>query len=55
MTLDATTALWATADGTVDGTLDAGQWTAMADFMAAQGLTKERVDPTPAFSNAYLG
>jgi NitT/TauT family transport system substrate-binding protein len=55
MTLDATTALWTTADGTVDGTLDAGQWTAMADFMAAQGLTKERVDPTPAFSNAYLG
>ncbi len=54
-TLDATTKLWTTDSGAVDGTLDAAQWTAMADFMAAQGLTKQRVDPTPAFSNAYLG
>lgn len=54
-TLAATDALWTTADGKVDGTLDANQWNAMADFMAAQGLTSQRVDPTPAFSNAYLG
>ncbi|MCA0296449.1 MAG: ABC transporter substrate-binding protein [Actinobacteria bacterium] len=54
-TLAATVPLWTTADGKVDGTLDADQWSAMADFMAAQGLTKDRVDPTPAFSNAYLG
>ena len=53
-TLAATAPLW-TGGGSVDGTLDAAQWTAMADFMAAQGLTKGRVDPTPAFSNAYLG
>ncbi|MGC3994015.1 MAG: ABC transporter substrate-binding protein [Propionicimonas sp.] len=54
-TLTATTKLWTTAEGKVDGHLDADQWTAMADFMAAQGLTDSRVDPTPAFSNAYLG
>lgn len=54
-TLAATVPLWTTSDGKVDGTLDADQWSAMADFMAAQGLTKDRVDPTPAFSNAYLG
>ncbi|MFT4109252.1 ABC transporter substrate-binding protein [Propionicimonas sp.] len=54
-TLTATAKLWTTAEGTVDGHLDADQWTAMADFMAAQGLTDTRVDPTPAFSNAYLG
>ena len=53
-TLTATTRLWTTSGGTVDGTLDADQWTAMADFMAAQGLTKERVDPAPAFTNDYL-
>ena len=54
-TLAATATLWADASGTVDGRLDVAQWTAMADFMAAQGLTKSRVDPTPAFSNSYLG
>jgi NitT/TauT family transport system substrate-binding protein len=54
-TLDATTKLWTTSGGTVDGTLDAAQWTAMSDFMAAQGLTAQKVDPTPAFSNTYLG
>ena len=54
-TLTATNALWTTADGKVDGSFDAAQWSDMADFMAAQGLTGERVDPTPAFSNAYLG
>ncbi len=54
-TLAATDALWTTGDGKVDGTLDATQWSEMADFMAAQGLTSQRVDPTPAFSNAYLG
>ncbi len=54
-TLAATVPLWTTADGEVDGRLDAAQWTAMADFMAAQGLTSARVDPTPAFSNDYLG
>lgn len=53
-TLVATTRLWA-PEGTVDGRLDADQWAAMADFMAAQGLTGQRVDPTPAFSNDYLG
>jgi NitT/TauT family transport system substrate-binding protein len=53
-TLVATSKLWA-PDGTVDGHLDADQWAAMADFMAAQGLTEKRVDPTPAFSNDYLG
>ncbi len=54
-TLIATIPLWTTADGSVDGGLDAAQWAAMADFMAEQGLTKTRVDPTPAFSNDYLG
>ena len=54
-TLTATIPLWTGSDGTVDGQLDADQWTAMADFMAAQGLTTARVDPTPAFSNGFLG
>jgi NitT/TauT family transport system substrate-binding protein len=54
-TLSATLPLWTTADGSVDPHLDAAQWDAMADFMAQQGLTKGRVDPTPAFSNDYLG
>ena len=53
-TLIATLPLWTTADGKVDGHLDAAQWTAMADFMATQGLTPSRVDPTPAFTNDYL-
>lgn len=53
-TLAATTKLWTTSSGAVDGSLDAAQWQAMADFMAAQGLTPTRVDPTPAFSNDYL-
>ncbi|MGV8908788.1 MAG: ABC transporter substrate-binding protein [Propionicimonas sp.] len=53
-TLTATVPLWTTADGKVDGQLDAPQWTAMADFMATTGLTASRVDPTPAFTNAYL-
>lgn len=53
-TLTATKALWSTPEGTVQGSFDEAQWTAMADFMAAQGLTSQRVDPTPAFSNAYL-
>ncbi len=39
----------------MDGHLDAAQWAAMAEFMAAKGLTATKVDPTPAFSNAYLG
>lgn len=54
-TLTATAKLWTASDGSVDGKLDAAQWKAMADFMAAQGLTTQRVDPTSAFSNAYLG
>lgn len=54
-TLTATLPLWTGSDGTVNGHLDATQWTSMADFMAAKGLTTARVDPTPAFSNAYLG
>ncbi|HEY3337399.1 MAG TPA: ABC transporter substrate-binding protein [Propionicimonas sp.] len=54
-TLTATIPLWTGSDGTVDGHLDAAQWTEMADFMAAKGLTAARVDPTPAFSNTYLG
>ena len=54
-TLTATLPLWTGPDGTVDGRLDAAQWTAMADFMAAKGLTAAKVDPTPAFSNAFLG
>ena len=54
-TLAATNALWTTSSGAVDGSFEATQWTEMADFMAAQGLTAQRVDPTPAFSNAYLG
>lgn len=52
-TLVATAKLWA-PDGTVDGRLDAEQWTAMADFMAAQDLTDGRVDPTPAFSTEFV-
>lgn len=54
-TLAATLPLWRGADGKVDGHLDATQWTEMADFMADAGLTPAKVDPTPAFSNAYLG
>jgi len=54
-TLTATAGLWTTSDGSVDGTFDAAQWTDMADFMAAQGLTAQRVDPTPAFTNANVG
>jgi NitT/TauT family transport system substrate-binding protein len=53
-TLTATLPLWTGSAGTVDGKLDAAQWTSMADFMAAKGLTPSRVDPTPAFSNQYL-
>lgn len=53
-TLTATLPLWTTSEGAVDGRLDAEQWTAMADFMAAKGLTASRVDPKPAFTNAYL-
>lgn len=53
-TLRATAELWTTADGEVDGHLDPEQWTAMADFMAAQGLTATRQDPAAAMSNAYL-
>lgn len=52
-TLVATAKLWA-PDGTVDGSLDPEQWAAMADFMAAQGLTEGRVDPTPAFSTDFV-
>ena len=52
-TLDATADLWAPG-GRVDASLDADQWTEMADFMADQGLTATRVDPTQAFSNEYL-
>ncbi|HSK31877.1 MAG TPA: ABC transporter substrate-binding protein [Propionicimonas sp.] len=54
-TLTATLPLWTGSDGTVDGQLDPAQWTAMADFMAATGLTATKVDPTPAYSNGYLG
>jgi NitT/TauT family transport system substrate-binding protein len=54
-TLTATVPLWTNADGKVDGHLDAAQWTAMAEFMAAAGLTAEKVDPTPAFTNTFLG
>ncbi len=54
-TLTATIPLWTGSDGSVDGHLDAGQWTEMADFMAAAGLTTAKVDSTPAFSNDYLG
>lgn len=53
-TLRATAELWTTADGEVDGHLDPEQWTAMADFMAAQGLSVTRQDPAAAMSNAYL-
>lgn len=53
-TLTATLPLWTGPGGTVDGKLDPAQWTSMADFMAANGLTPTRVDPTPAFSNQYL-
>ena len=53
-TLAATTKLWVGADGAVDGRLDPEQWAEMADFLAAQGITASRVDPTPAMSNAYL-
>ncbi len=54
LTLEATSPLWTGPSGTVDGRLDGAQWTAMADFMAAHGLTTKRVDPTSAFSNDYL-
>lgn len=54
-TLTATLPLWTGPDGTVDGHLDAAQWSSMAEFMAAKGLTAAKVDPTPAFSNAFLG
>lgn len=54
-TLTATLPLWTGSDGTMNGRLDGALWTSMADFMAAKGLTAAKVDPTPAFSNAYLG
>lgn len=54
-TLAATAKLWTGTDGRVNGQLDAAQWTAMADFMVAKGLTKTRQDPAPAMSNDYLG
>ena len=54
-TLTATLPLWTGSDGTVNGHLDAAQWASMAEFMAAKGLTATKVDPTPAFSNAFLG
>jgi NitT/TauT family transport system substrate-binding protein len=54
-TLTASLPLWKGSDGTVNGHLDAAQWASMAEFMAAKGLTATKVDPTPAFSNAYLG
>ena len=53
-TLTATAKLWTASGGSVDGKLDAAQWKAMADFMASEGLTSQRVDPTSAFSNAYV-
>lgn len=54
MTLTATSKLWTDDSGKVDGHLDAAQWAAMADFMAQQGLTTSKVDPTPAFTNTFL-
>lgn len=53
-TLSATKALWTRADGSVDGTMDAQQWSRMADFLSASGITETRQDPAPAMSNAYL-
>lgn len=53
-TLTATKQLWTSADGTVDPRLDAGQWSRMADFLAASGITATRQDPVAAMNNAYI-
>ncbi|MFZ0530864.1 MAG: ABC transporter substrate-binding protein [Propionicimonas sp.] len=53
-TIVATTALWKDASGAVSGTLDAAQWSAMADFMTAHGLIEGQVDPAAAMTNDFV-
>jgi NitT/TauT family transport system substrate-binding protein len=51
--LAATIKLWTTPDGSVSPTLDEAQWAKMADFMAQEGLTATRQDPTAAMTNSF--
>lgn len=53
-TLEATIKIMLDSSGKVSGRLDPAQWRAMADFMLAQGLLAESVDPAAAMSSAYV-
>ena len=53
-TLDATVKVMSNADGSVSGKLDPAAWTAMAAFMAEQGLTSSAQDPAAAMSTEYV-
>lgn len=53
-TLAATKPLWTRKDGTVDASLDAAQWSRMAEFLASSGITGSPQDPTAAMTNAFV-
>ena len=53
-TLAATKPLWTRSDGTVDPSLDPAQWSRMADFLAASGITANRQDPAAGMNNSFI-
>lgn len=53
-TLEATIPLWTAQDGRTTGTMDEQDWSAMTEFMLAQGLMTAAVDPTEAMTNEYV-